>query len=255
MNSKIPKVAITSAEAEAAFDALDRRARGEPPIEESALDAQEVDRLQALLTPLDAEFESRMADQLLRSLHAASPAMPARPVRQPRPRWWRYTAQAAAMAAAACFAVWVIKPFSFAGKVEFTQLAPSEASLSVSTARIAQQLPLGSCVNLQLSVSPKSGNVSDSLTAQVYIEQGKRAIRWDMDLHVDQRGSLIMPQCMPLPAEVTPGSWELVVLVGYPGRLWLQGDGALVQSRGHATGTFHGLEVVRYPVRVSSTSG
>jgi hypothetical protein len=78
-------------------------------------------------------------------------------------------------------------------------------------------------------------------------------LRWNLPLLPDGPSKLVTPAaCHALPAGTSGDRWELVLLVGYAGRLLLHGDAVAAQASAAATpsGEYQGIQVVRQPLRL-----
>jgi hypothetical protein len=70
-------------------------------------------------------------------------------------------------------------------------------------------------------------------------------VRWNLSLQLDPTGVLgTTAGCQHLPQGVADKDLELVVLVGYPGRLWWHGAAALRHGTGDH-GEYRGIQYIR----------
>lgn len=272
MNDKELNFGLRSLEADAALEAVERRQRGEPLPPDSPLSERDADELLALGGDLGDEFAARKADELLLALRpptAAAMPGPARPVsggqvvpldraaRAAGGRRRRVFYAAAPLAVAAGFVLWLM-PFGALDAV----LAPAE--LQASTERGSEpasappaagplRVPREGCFNVRVPVKKSATPLSDDLAAKAYLISEGRPVSWTLSLQLDAQGALSTTAgCQHLPAGVADKDLELVVLVGYPGRLWWHGSAALAHAS-FEHGEYRGIQYVRRPLQLVSS--
>jgi len=269
MNDKELEFGLRSLEADAALEALERRQRGEPARPDSPLTEPETDELLALGGDLGEGFGDRKADELLRALQlpdaAAAPSGARsgsrgqvvsldRGARTPgnRRRLKQIFYAAAPLAAAAGFVLWLLPFAPLDAVVEPVQLqastqrgVPEGLSAQPSGPAAPLRVPRDGCFNVRVPLKKSATPLSDDLTAQAYLISEGHPVRWNLSLQLDPTGVLgTTAGCQHLPQAVAGKDLELVVLVGYAGRLWWHGDAALRRGTGEQ-GEYRGIQYVR----------
>lgn len=269
MNDKELEFGLRSLEADAALEAVERRQRGEPALLDSPLSEAEADELLALGGDLGEGFGDRKADELLGALRLPGAAVaPARAESRGqvvpldrraraagRGRWLKQVFYAAApLAAAAGFVLWLLPFASLEAIVEPVQLQAStqrgaaEPPTGPSTDPATSaplRVPRDGCFNVRVPLKKSATPRSDDLTAHAYLISEGHPVRWNLSLQLDPTGVLgTTAGCQHLPQGVSGNELELVVLVGYPGRLWWHGEAALSRGAGES-GEYRGIQYVR----------
>ena len=275
MNEKQLEFSLKSLEADAAIEALERRERGEPASAESPLSESEVAAIKALAVDLDEEFIERKAAQLIsalsqpearelgslddaraaRAARNAGVARDAGAARASRSRRLKQVALALGpLALAAGFLLWLMPIGQLdavleTAQVEDTKLrrAHEPGTEPAALGATALQLTPDGCLNVRIPLRKSAAHLSEDVATQAYLVSGQRSVRWNLLLQPDPTGALSTTGgCQRLPAEVASGAWELVVLVGYPGRLWWHGNAALRATMGGGErGAYSGIQYVR----------
>lgn len=279
MNSKELEFGLRSLEADAALEAVQRRERGLPPHPDSPLTDHEAAELMALGGELDDAFVQGKADELLRALQQGErPAAPqpapalttlsqperaepaggqvvaigaARPAQRSGGRRLRYTLYAAApLAAAAAVLLWLFPAEPLDTPIESAQLTVSSSRAAAPEAPGAEPAaPLRAsredCFNLKVALQKSARGLSEEVEAQAYLVSEGRSLRWNLSLQLGAGGVLSTAAgCQRLPKSVAGARAELVVLVGYPGRLLWHGAAAVREGTG-AQGEYRGIQYVR----------
>lgn len=281
MNDKELEFGLRSLEADAALEALERRQRGEPARPDSPLTEPETDELLALGGDLGEGFGDRKADELLRALQlpdAAAAPSGARSgsrgqgvsldhgARTPgnRRRLKQIFYAAAPLAAAAGFVLWllpfapldtVVEPVQLQASTQRGAPAPSTGpSAAASTASAATlRIPRDGCFNVRVPLKKSATPLSDDLTAHAYLISEGHPVQWKLSLWLDPTGVLgTTAGCQYLPQGVAGKDLELVILVGFPGRLWWHGDAALRHASGEH-GEYRGIQYVRRSLQLVSS--
>lgn len=269
MNNKKLEFGLQSLEADAALEALERRQRGEPALPDSPLTESEADELLALGGDLGEGFYDRKADELLQALQlpgaVAAPGVagsagrgqvvPLYPQARPgrRGRWLKQVFYVAApLAAAAGFVLWLLPFGSLETIVEPVQLqvstqrgAPESPTVPTTVPTTTLRVPRDGCFNVRVPLKKSATPLSDDLTAQAYLISEGHPVRWNLSLQLDPTGVLSTTAgCQHLPQAVSGSDLELVLLVGYPGRLWWHREAALSRATGEH-GEYRGIQYVR----------
>lgn len=251
--------ALEEARAEAAFDAQSRHERGEAQPEDAAFSEAELQAMASLRPPPDprqeAAWQAAMATALASPAAQLKPeaAIPSRGPGSVSPLRVLTRARvtvAATLAMAAALAILVLQPYAFQAEVGPLSLRPGDRVLGSSAGAPSTELTANACLGLELSLKSDSP-LSDSVTAHAYLRQGSRTVRWNITPQIAET-RLMLPQCAPLPAELAPGDWTLVLLVGYPGRLAWVGKDALSAAGPGARTTYRGIQVLRQPLHIGS---
>lgn len=253
-----PKDALASLEADVALAALDRYRRGESD-PEGPFSPEELQRLDELTAPASAEQEARRAEALLAAV--ASPPVQAAEVRAQAPRRsarrrtaYRIGAVLLPFAAAAAFLMLLMPMGSLpdSGRVAVREFTTNPSVLAPKDPLIKRRFPLNECANIRLALSSEVARESGSLRAEAYLisEQGEDVRPWNIPLEPTTRETLSSLRCTSLPDGIAPGRWELVVLIGYPGKLWLSRKAVLSSSRGATEGVRNGLVFVRERIEI-----
>lgn len=256
-----PKEALASLKADVALEALDRHRRGEAD-PEGPFSPEELHRLEELTAPAPAGQEARRADALLAAVGSQTPAKEqaaaVRPVlsaRSARRRTvYRISAVLAPFAAAAAFLMLLMPlgSISDTGSVALREFTTNPSVLAPKDPLIKRRFPLNECANLRIDLSSEVARVSGSLRAEAYLisEQGEAVRSWNIPLEPISRETISSLRCTSLPDGVAPGRWDLVVLIGYPGKLWWSRKAVLSASRGATRGVRDGLLFVREPIEL-----
>jgi len=239
--------ALEDAQAEAAVDALARRERGEALDADSAFDEAELQQIEQLRPAADPAQEAA----ILASFRAAVQPAAVTPLRRRSP--WTGPVVAGVLAAAAGLALLVGQPFPLNDAPTLTKLAVGDRLLAGADdkPKIERSVPERGCLLVDLALK-NSGALSEFVTARAYFEQGSRRLPWAINLTVKE-GSLHVSPCVEIPAEVQAGTWNLVMLVGYPGLMKLFGSAALEHRSEVPTTSYRGIQIVREPITVQRT--
>lgn len=256
MTKQDPELALESLFADVAQDALARRRRGEPQPEDG-LSEEELRRFEALSEPSSEEEDERERQKIIGNVLPLLPK-PLPPVVELKPRaterrgkerrFFRplsYVGLPAFMAAAAAAMLWIWPPWGIEGRSSLQELTAGPTVLAGAQPKIETRLALDGCANLQLEVPQPYKHLSESLRTEAYLVSGDKTVDWKLYLTPTQSGRFMTDRCAPLPTNVTPGSWDLVVLIGYPGRLWWGRKDALRASAGAAEGSHGGILFLR----------
>ena len=107
------------------------------------------------------------------------------------------------------------------------------------------RVPRDGCFNVRVPLKKSATPLSDDLTARAYLISEGHPVRWNLSLQLDPTGVLSTTAgCQHLPKAVAGSDLELVLLVGYPGRLWWHGEAALSRATGEH-GEYRGIQYVR----------
>jgi hypothetical protein len=237
--------ALEDAQAEAAVDALARRARGEAIDAELAFDDAELQQMERLQPAADPALEA----ERLASFRAAVQPAPVTPLRRKSPRTG--VVVGGALAAAASLAILLTQPFPLLTAPTLTQLSPGATKLAGAgePAAIVRTVPEGGCLNLAIALK-NAGPLSDSVLAEAYLEQGSQRLPWPVSTTLKE-GALHASGCIPLPAAAQAGTWNLVMLVGYPGLLKLFGPAALEHRSETQWTPYRGIWIAREPLTIT----
>lgn len=164
----------------------------------------------------------------------------------------RYAIYAAApLSAAAAVLLWLLPVESLDTPIESAQLVASSTRATpqpeMPSAEPAAPMRVSreDCVNLRVALQKSARPLSEEVAAQTYLVSQGRSLRWNLSLQLGADGVLSPAAgCQRLPKEVAAGPAELVVLVGYPGRLLWHGAAAVREGTG-AQGAYRGIQYVR----------
>ena len=289
MNNKDLVFGLSSIEADAAMEALDRRERGLPQHPESPLSEKELAELAALGDELGPEFIQQQTDLLLQAVAqgtmdkapqaqtaAAAPGVakqrsdakadaqvvPLRPrstARSARFGGFRRALYVAAPLAAAASIGLLLFPI---GQTE-TRFGEPELTVNKNRAAAPAPAPAGEplrlapddCINIRVPLQNSTAALSQQAVVNAYlVKEGRPPVRWSIELQPDGSGALSTDACKSLPAEAVEGPQELVVLIGEAGRLAIYRAAAL-QTAAESCGPKYGIQCVRRSLFIGPSSG
>lgn len=288
MNNKDLMFGLSSLEADAAIEALERRERGLPQHPESPLSEKELTELAALDGELGPEFIDRQTDLLLRAVKkeavptadtrpgaeavaaaggagkgasAGAEVVPLRPrptQQGSRPFGIRRALYAAVPLAAAASLGLFLFPFDRTdGRFAAPELAANtnRATVTASTDGGPLRVSREDCINIKVPLQKSAAGLSAQVVANAYlIGEGRPPVRWPIELQLDASGALSTSACQSLPAEAVEGPQELRVLIGAAGRLLLYRSKA-VQTAAQECEPTYGIQCVRRSLLIGPSAG